>query len=159
MSNWKNPHLVTALLVAPVLAVFAYMAIDALVRERPAPAVAGAVYPLVARPNCRRPGGQCTLVNASVELHLAATSESLARARIRITASHPLQRVALAITDSTLASPELTPFAAVDRDRHVWQGELQRTATGASAVRLAAVSNDSRFFAEFSSDFLAGDGQ
>jgi len=61
MSVLKNKHLVIAMLVAPVLAVLSYFALDVLVGERPKPAEEGQSYPLVEKPDCRYASGHCGL--------------------------------------------------------------------------------------------------
>ena len=57
MSFFKNRHLVIATLMAPVLALISYYAVNALVSETPHAAKAGQSYQLAEKPNCRRGGG------------------------------------------------------------------------------------------------------
>lgn len=52
-----NKHVVIAMLVAPVLAVIAYFAVDASVSEPPKAAQPGQSYPLAVRSNCRYTSG------------------------------------------------------------------------------------------------------
>ena len=62
--------IVIALLVAPVLALIAYFAVDAVVAEKPEKALAGSSYPLVAKSNCRYASGRCSLENGDVQLEI-----------------------------------------------------------------------------------------
>ena len=71
MSTFKNKHLVVAMLVAPILAILAWYAIDVLVGEKPRPAEEGQSYPLAEKPNCRYGSGACGLKNADFELQLS----------------------------------------------------------------------------------------
>ncbi|MGB1440048.1 MAG: hypothetical protein ACPG63_09740, partial [Luminiphilus sp.] len=62
----NNRHVVTALLVAPLLAVLAWFLVGGIAgqpEEQPAPAEAGNSYPMIERPGCRYPGGDCGLSN------------------------------------------------------------------------------------------------
>jgi len=63
-----NKHFVIALIVAPILAVVAWFAVDKAVRPEPMAAKAGAAYPLVAKPNCRYDSGKCALENNEVKV-------------------------------------------------------------------------------------------
>ena len=53
------------MIVAPLLAVIAWFAVDRPVAERPHVAREGHAYPLMARSDCRYTSGQCSLENAS----------------------------------------------------------------------------------------------
>ena len=57
MKFLKNKHLLTASLVAPILALMSYFAIDALVGETPHAAEEGQSYQLVEKQNCRYNSG------------------------------------------------------------------------------------------------------
>ena len=51
---WKDKHVVMAMIVAPILAIFAWVGVDYIVAEKAQPAEPGSMYPLVARSNCRK---------------------------------------------------------------------------------------------------------
>jgi hypothetical protein len=68
-----NKHFVVALIVAPILAIISYFAVDKLVAPEPIAAQAGENFPLVARSNCRWESGKCTLANGDFKVHIAAT--------------------------------------------------------------------------------------
>jgi NADH:ubiquinone oxidoreductase subunit 3 (subunit A) len=61
---FKNWHVIIAMIVAPILAVLAWFAVDYFVAERPHAAKEGAAYSLIAKSNCRYDSGQCDLENA-----------------------------------------------------------------------------------------------
>ena len=92
---WKNKHVIIALLVAPVLAIIAWFAVDRMVAEEPQAAQAGGAYELVAKPNCRYASGECELVNNEFRLELA-----LADGVMTLTASHALDGVQIATGDA-----------------------------------------------------------
>ena len=65
---FSNKHVLVAMLVAPVLAIMAWFAVDYFVAERPHAAEEGATYTLLAKSNCRYASGKCDLENADFEL-------------------------------------------------------------------------------------------
>ena len=104
----RNRHVITALLVAPILAVLAWFAVGNLVGERATPAQAGQSYPLVARSNCRYESGQCDLENEDFRLRLSLT-DGITGPEFILSASHPLEGVVLAVASSAPAFPEARP--------------------------------------------------
>ena len=76
MSMMTNKHVLAALLVAPILAVLAWYGTGLLSDDeelQAVPAQAGASYPLIERPGCRYPGGDCGLSNEDFKLAIALT--------------------------------------------------------------------------------------
>ena len=71
MSILKNRHVLVASLVAPLLALLAWFAIDFFTSETPHAAVEGQSYALVEKPNCRYDSGLCGLKNNDFELELS----------------------------------------------------------------------------------------
>ena len=58
-------------MMAPVLGIISYFAVNALVGEDPQAAEAGQSYKLVEKPNCRYASGLCGLKNVDFELTLS----------------------------------------------------------------------------------------
>ncbi|MCH1492111.1 MAG: hypothetical protein L7T24_06105, partial [Luminiphilus sp.] len=82
MSLLRNRHFITALLVAPLLAVLAWFAVGQWVEEpalQPIPAQSGNSYPMIERPGCRYAGGDCGLSNEDFKLALAVTPDGQLR--------------------------------------------------------------------------------
>ena len=75
MSILTNRHFVIALIVAPILAIIAWFAVDKLVAPPPVAAQPGQSFKLIAKPNCRYDSGQCELVNGDVRVKLEPTPE------------------------------------------------------------------------------------
>ena len=67
---WKNKHVVVAMLVAPILAILAWFAVDSMVAERAHSAKPGASYKLIAKSNCRYASGKCDMENAEFKISL-----------------------------------------------------------------------------------------
>ena len=66
-----NKHFVTALIIAPILAVLAWFAVDKWVSPKPFAAKGGAAYPLAVKPNCRYASGKCGLENGDIKILLS----------------------------------------------------------------------------------------
>ncbi len=72
MNILANKHVVIAMLMAPVLALISYFAVDKLMADPPQAAVSGESYRLIEQSNCRYNSGQCALINGNFELRLKA---------------------------------------------------------------------------------------
>jgi hypothetical protein len=70
VSILTDKHVVTALIVAPILAVLTFYLVDTAVKDKPQAALAGESYPLVPQSNCRFTSGQCDLENMQVSARL-----------------------------------------------------------------------------------------
>lgn len=134
---WKNKHVVIALLVAPVLAIIAWFAVDRMVAEEPQAARPGGAYELVAKPNCRYASGSCELVNNDFRLELV-----LADGIMTLSASHALEGVQLAVGDTANGFGAPRVFEAADADSREWvlafdgvpaDGEIRVLASAAGA--------------------------
>ena len=90
---WRNKHVVVALLVAPILALLAYFAVDAMVAERAQPALAGESYVLLGNSECRRPGGRCVLSNGDFSITLEVIGSDEGAVRINALTSHALDGI------------------------------------------------------------------
>lgn len=142
---WKNKHVIIALLVAPVLAIIAWFAVDRMVAEEPQVAVAGGAYELVAKPNCRYASGECELVNNDFRLALALGDDV-----ITLSASHVLDSVQLAFSDSagTYGVPQ-----AFNGAGQSWQLAIAG-ASPEGSIRVLASAGGASYYAETSLAFI-----
>ncbi|MEL6948593.1 MAG: hypothetical protein AAGM16_00535 [Pseudomonadota bacterium] len=142
---WKNKHVIIALLVAPVLAILAWFAVDRMVAEEPQAAVAGGAYELVARPNCRYASGECELVNNDFQLSLA-----LSDGVMTLNASHALNGVQIAFGDSagTYGVPQTLEGAGQS-----WQLAFA-DASADESIRVLASAGGASYYAETSLAFI-----
>ena len=69
---FKNKHVVTALIIAPILAITSYLITDYYLSEQPQKARAGGQYQLVQLPNCRYQSGRCGLTNGDFRIVITA---------------------------------------------------------------------------------------
>lgn len=153
MSFFTNKHVITAMVVAPILAVISYFTVDMVVKEAPTAAVPGQSYPLLAKPNCRYTSGACTLVNADFKSELVVISEA-SRDVLQLTASHTLQDVKIGfsrVKEDPPAEPQ--SMRAQDAKHKVWSIALPLKANEENKLVIAILSNGSHYYAETAMGF------
>ncbi len=139
---FRNKHVVIALLVAPLLALIAYFAVDSIVAEKPQKAIAGSSYPLAAKSNCRYTSGRCSLVNGDLRVEIHSVENDL-----MFSSSHAATIVRAALLDTDRSNEnhlDLTPVG----NNHQWRGELPDTDVRQMRLRIAVVVAGSHYFAE-----------
>ncbi len=154
---FKNKHIIVALLVAPVLAIIAYFAVDYMVAERPHAAQADATYKLVAKPNCRYPSGACELKNGEFELTLKPAGAIGDQMTLRVEASFPLSMASLGVASAPGESTSPIALAADDAEGRLWSTTIATPKLDEAAFQIAVVADRSRFYAEVPTVFLAAD--
>ena len=155
MDFHKHRHTAIAALVAPLLAILAYYAVDSIVGEKPHAAREGENYPLVERPGCRYAGGECSLWNGDFELEVSMTPTGGDRMLLTVSSSFPLEgiRVAIASPDAMEAAPAAMQQAGADAMR--WSLELDAPDAGSDRLRLVAAAQGTLYFGEAATTFLA----
>jgi len=151
MIMFKNKHVVVAMLVAPVLAIMAWFAVDHFVGEKPHVAKPGEAYSLLARSNCRYDSGQCVLVNGDFELTLRPMDMAASSINIELVSKHSLQSATIGLAD-TGAPP--SALAATDSTALHWTAAISRPAGGNSTLRVAVVAEGTTYYAEVPAVFL-----
>ncbi len=155
---WKNKHVVVAMLVAPVLAIMGWFAVDYFVAERPHAALPGAAYPLVARPNCRYASGRCELVNNDFEVALTVLTDGVSPV-LRLSASHPLSEAHGAVGAAPDGLEEPRAFAADGTDGTEWSLVLDEAPGTGDMLRIAVLAQQSTYYAEVGTTFAATEEQ
>lgn len=150
---FSNRHVVVAMLVAPVLAIVAWFAVDYLVAERPHAAREGATYKLVAKPNCRYASGQCDLENGDFRLTLRPGMLAASSIALTLTSSHALESAVLALVASESGQPP-SPMTRTADDGREWQGLLPHSASADAHIRVAVTAQGATWYAEVPIVFL-----
>lgn len=150
---FKNKHIVIAMLVAPVLAIMAWFAVDYFVAERPHAAQDGAAYVLVAKSNCRYESGRCDLENADFKLSVRPASETAESMLIEVSASHPLQSASVGLVDSGAQTAPVT-MTAKTREALIWTGLIDLPGSKETALRIAVTAQGATWYAEVPTVFL-----
>lgn len=150
---FKNKHVVIAMLVAPVLAIMAWFAVDYFVAERPHAAQPGSAYTLIAKSNCRYASGECDLENADFKLTIRPEMVSASSVALTLTASHALQSAAMGLVDGDDSNPP-TPMTQANEAGTEWQGLLPSPGSDDATIRVAVTANDATWYAEVPVVFL-----
>lgn len=150
----KNKHFIVALLVAPILAVISYFAVDYMVTERPQPAKTGMAYRLVAMPNCRYASGVCGFKNGDFEVELRLANISDDNVVFSLVSNFPLRgaKFSLASSENKFVAP--LAMLQESQDRKSWTLETNAEFSETSLVRLVVASGGSRYFAETGVEFI-----
>ena len=162
---WTDRHVITALLVAPVLAILAWFAVGSLGGEKARPARAGAAYPLLEKSNCRYASGVCDLENTDFKVRLSFTGDvsgelsgdgsANAGGRLDVYVSHAVDSALLSLTR---APGDAAPSAMrrADAEGRRWRFALERQPDREQRLRLVLSRRGTAYFAEFSTAFLQG---
>jgi len=153
---WKNKHVVVALLVAPVLAILSWFAVDRFVAEQPHAAKPGAVYTLAARSNCRYASGRCDLHNEDFQLTLARGYRDGIET-LELESRHALSAAVVATGASVASLSGPRAMEPVDDDGASWSLPAGDSVGEDGVLRLAVVAGQSSYFAELSTVFLSGE--
>ncbi len=151
---WKNKHVVVAMLVAPLLAIFAWYGVDAIVAERAESAKPGELYPLVARSNCRYESGQCDLINNEFKLVIRAIEVRSGKTTLALESEFSLANASLSLVsgdNEVLAT--VVPGRPSDMPAQ-WIVTIASSATPAAILRVAVTVQQSVYFAEVPVIFL-----
>jgi len=147
-----NKHVVTAMIVAPVLAVLAWIAVGQFAGEQPEPAQPGREYPLVEQSNCRYASGACDLTNEAFTLRLSL--DRSADPVLNLSASHPLDGVLISVSFADDNTPP-EQMRVTDGQGLAWGVLLGRVPGPGERVRLVAVTGGTAYFGEASTQFMA----
>ena len=157
MSLLKNKHILVAGLIAPLLAVGAYYAVDLWVGEKPHAAEAGRSYPLVELPNCRYDSGACGLKNGDFRLDIRFERLSDARLSMRLTSEFPLDGVKLAVVAKGGGEPPPREMRPTSEDGLGWMLDIESYDAETDRLRLVAASAGSLYFGDASMKFTLRD--
>lgn len=153
MSMFKNKHLVTAAIVAPVLALIGYFGINALVGESPQAAEEGQSYQLVEMPSCRYSSGRCSLKNGDFELNLSTESPDGDRLLLLLKSEFPLDGVKVALIEHETDAKQPVDMQATDEQGLDWSLEMARPDPERSRLRLVASASGSLYFGDAAMKF------
>ena len=151
MQFLKNKHVIVAMIVAPLLAVMSYFAVDALVGEKPHVAVSGQAYPLVAQSNCRYTSGACDLENASFRSTISFDEESKV---LLLESSHALQNATIGFLSKENSESVPVSMLPVNAARTQWRLDTVDLVDENSIARIALQANDAFYYAETGMSFI-----
>ena len=153
MSLFRNRHILVAALVAPVLALIAYFAIDFFFGETPHVAVEGQSYPLVEKPGCRWDSGYCGLKNNDFELDLVVRKVD-GDTLLLLESAFALEGVMLSVGRDEAGGAPPSPMQSADEEGHRWSHPLIVTQPGEDRIRLVAAADGSLYYGDVSTAFM-----
>jgi len=153
MSFFKNKHIITAMIVTPILAMLAYYLTDLVVKEQPRPAVQGQSYVLLAKSNCRFTSGECDLENADFKSTLTIDYDGDVQV-LKLKASHQLEGVTVGFIENNTAdgtaptNTEPTKMVPNSEDHRLWSIPIPVVANEETVLRIALMANGSQYYSE-----------
>lgn len=155
---FTNKHVVVAMIVAPILAIFAWIAIDKLIGETPHVAQKGHSYELIPRPNCRYTSGECELVNSDF-ISSMKVEEKGGQRHLKLTSNVSLDGVQIGFSNDPAMdakSPDIIPNAmeSVDSDNLVWSIGLPSLASEKTQIYLAMSADGVNYFSQTGMAFM-----
>ena len=149
----QNKHMVTAAIVAPVLALIGYFGVNALVGESPLAAEEGQSYQLVEMPSCRYGSGHCGLKNGDFELNLSTESLDDDRLLLMLKSEFPLEGVKVALVEDQATEKQPEDMRPMGKDGLVWSLEIADTDPERTRLHLVASANRSLYFGDAAMKF------
>ena len=150
---FTNKHVVVAMLVAPVLAILAWFAVDFFLSEKPHAAVPGAAYALIAKSNCRYESGQCDLANGQFELTLKPAPGAGGDTALELSSRFPLQTATVGLVEEGKEG-QPTAMRAAGSGATQWLAALPKPLSAATRIRIAVVAGETTYYAEIPVVFL-----
>lgn len=149
---FRNRHVIIALIVAPVLAMVAWLGVDRAVSEKPHAAREGASYELVAGPDCRYASGQCTLRNGEFRVVLRADDGGDGPV-LTLESRFAVDAVRAALVRGE-GPPPPQDMIAVSGDGRRWSVSLAPLPPAGATLRLVLIDDGTRYYAETGAVFF-----
>lgn len=148
-----------AALVAPLLALITYFAMDFMFGETPSAAIEGQSYPLVEKPGCRWDSGYCGLKNNEFELDMTYRRLGGERLALDLESIFPLDGVLLAVVDHETDDRTPVPMSPVGSDGLKWTLEITVSDPERQRLRLAVSAGGSLYYGDASTLFTTANSQ
>lgn len=151
---FKNKHVIISLIVAPILAIISYFAVDAMVAETPHAAQPGERVELIEKPNCRYSSGACDLKNGEFEIHIQAKWSDEVQVLLSLESKYPLDGVIAAhVTNDDHNVPPIN-MRPLDKEGHKWTLNIVNPDVNVDRLRLAASAQRALYYGDASLTFI-----
>lgn len=151
---FKNKHLVTALIVTPVLAIGGFLATDYFLSEPARPAQPGGSYPLALSSNCRYASGQCDLNNGNFKLVVRGKALPGDGLSLALEAAFALDAVYVSVVSGPAMAVEPAAMQQRDNVATQWQIQLPVKQPQQQYLRVVAVADGAAYYAQTTLVFL-----
>ena len=158
MSLFRNKHLLVAALMAPIMALVGYFAIDIFLGETPQAAKPGQTYKLAEKPGCRYAGGKCGLKNVDFELGIRIEPIDGNRSMLLLDSAFPLEGVMAALVDPLTQSQsdaDPVPMEAQGAEGLSWSLAIDSPVPGRHRLQVATASQGTFYYGDAATEFLA----
>ena len=149
---FTNKHVIIALIVGPILAILAWLAVGQIAGEKAAVAVSGQSYPLVEKSDCRYESGHCKMENEDFKLLLKVEQRGLDSLLV-LTSKHALEGVMISV-----AAPDhdVQPRAMRSGNAEAleWTLILDDVPAPAERIHLVASSGGTQYFGDAGTLFI-----
>jgi len=150
----KNKHVIVSLIVAPILAIISYFAVDAAVSEKPHAVQQGERVQLLAKPNCRYSSGACDLKNGDFELRIRGQWFDDVQVLLTLESTVPLDGIIAAhVTNNNTEVPPVK-MQPLDNTGFKWGLNIVNPNLEIDRIRLAASSNEALYFGDAALKFI-----
>lgn len=146
MSFFRNKHVITAMVVAPLLAVGSYYVTDMVVKEKPQKALEGQSYELVAKSNCRYTSGACDLVNSSFKSTIRISKQGDDHV-LTLDSSHELTGVTVGFVSQDNDGQPMQ-MDTLEGDSRAWSVLFAQEISPQTQLRVAIEANGAHYYAQ-----------
>lgn len=149
----KNKHLILSMLIAPILAIIAWFAVDYKVSEKPHSAITGESYKLVAKSNCRYQSGMCTLENGDIKILIQAEHIQGNEVDFKLLSDLPIQHAVISSITNGIETKPVVMQATTNEDDSV-HTTLALSNPDSTQLRFAVIISGTTYYAETSAIFI-----
>ncbi|CAC9955584.1 hypothetical protein [uncultured Gammaproteobacteria bacterium] len=150
---FKNKHIITSLIVAPILALISYFAVDYYVAEVPHKAKQGQAYKMLVKSNCRWESGMCDLINGDLKINITSDTQTYGLNRLFINASNGLKGIKFAVVEKKNKTSEPHSMMVLDALYTSWQSP-QMDIAESDYLQFVISVNESVFYVEIPAIFI-----
>ncbi|MBE9539143.1 MAG: hypothetical protein IMF06_08685 [Proteobacteria bacterium] len=149
---FTNKHVIIALIVGPILAILAWLAVGQIAGEKAAVAVPGQSYPLVEKSDCRYESGHCKLENEDFKLVLTLEQRGIDSVLV-LKSVHALEGVLVSVAGvgGETAPSAMRPGSG---DKLEWMFILDEVPASGQRIHLVASSGGTQYFGDASTAFI-----
>lgn len=150
---FTNKHVIVAFIVAPILAIITYYAVDYVVAEKPQVAQKGVNYKLATRPNCLHKSGMCGFFNGDVEFDIMWEGSDSGYGLVKVVSKRlPLSGIKMAFGNPNQTMP--MDLVMSEGNPLEWSVPLNYHPAPDEAIHVVAAINDSLYFGEATAAFF-----
>lgn len=153
MKFFTNKHVIASLIIAPILAVLAWFAVDDYVSEKPQSALAGQSYNLIAKSNCRWESGYCFLENEDLEIHITTNNQKYGQNSLMVRSQIPIDLLNFALVSEPGKDSSPMAMKPINPDYTEWVSD-ELNLQNNQFLQFVFGINQSRFYAETPTTFV-----